>query len=282
MAGNFGGYFQPQGGGGGLQVVGSGSIVPSSVTSGVVSSGAVTGRQAGGFFTIASGSIGGLDIAASTITSGNYSSGSLSWAILSSGIARSGHLADASAVSGTYSSGSIFQFHLASPSIFSGQISSGSVGQFHQSSPSTFSGQIASGNVSINHLASGVVAGIVANNGTGIASLNFSGSSAQFNSGVIFTTTTPGLYRLASYVVVLQGNATNLGFVSVLAGWTDDSEPQTGSPVSGIALSASGDFGQGMVVIRSTSGKAVNISTNLTSLTGTPVFSCFNTLERLA
>lgn len=166
MAGNFGGYFQPRGAGGGITVVASGSAGPNSITSGVVGSGAVYGQANSGAFTIASGSISTNDISLNAITSGlissgsvgfghlanasiqsgTYSSGSLSWAILSSGIARSGHLADASVASGNYSSGSISWAVLSSGTTRSGHIANAAVS----------SGNLSSGSVAGQHLVNGI------------------------------------------------------------------------------------------------------------------------------
>jgi hypothetical protein len=129
-------------------------LTPDSVTSGVAGSGSVLGREAGGNFTIASGSINHLDVGAYAIRSGNLMSGAVNLGTIASGLV-SGLM-----LSGSIGSGVIGAVHLANASVLSGEIGSGSVGRYH----------LASGAVNSGHLGSGSVAGSYGSGAWNVAS----------------------------------------------------------------------------------------------------------------
>lgn len=112
--------------GNGIQTVNLTGIIKS----GTIGSGSVTGQQGGGFFSIASGTIGTNDIGSGQVQSGNIASGTIASGMLASGL-------------------------LAGIVLTSGQVQSGNIGN-----NAILSGNIASGIIASGMLASGLIASI--------------------------------------------------------------------------------------------------------------------------
>ena len=124
------------------------------VWSGAVMSGAVYGRLAGGEYTIASGTIDGLEIGSGALRSGNYASGSIGSFHLSSGLILNTYLGSGAVQSGAYASGSISHFKIEANAVRSGNLGSGSVvGSWISGLPQS----IASGTIGPGDLASGTI-----------------------------------------------------------------------------------------------------------------------------
>jgi hypothetical protein len=147
-------------------------VVRAQILSGTVRSGGITGQAGGGFFNIASGTIGTFDIGSGAIISGRIASGQVGFRHLANGAVQSGSIASGQVgkphiASGAVASGQLattgtpdgtkflrddFAWVAPSFSITSGQIVSGLIGD-----DAVNSGNIASGVISRFHMASGAI-----------------------------------------------------------------------------------------------------------------------------
>lgn len=298
MAGNIGGYVSPGGVIGGVLdvlITSGGFPGPGTVSTATIASGAVGTSQLGPASVqsgqIASGSIGAIHIQVGGLGSGAIASGSLGQFVLGSGAVTNTALGNNAVSSGNISSGSIGQFAfgsgavtgvaLASGAVQSGNIASGSIGSFHISNGGVLSGDIGSGQVSYLHLASGSVVGQLNNFGDSLASQTLLNQTAA-NSGLVYTATATGLYRVSSYTIITQGGLLNAGSLSVQLVWTDDTQIQSGAPITGVALLTSGAYGAADTTVRMISGAALIATQALSSVTGAPHYNSYIAVERVA
>ena len=161
-----------------------------------------------------------------------------------------------------------------------GLIASGALNWPYLGSGAIQSGHVASGQIGQNHLGSGAVAGALANVGGAIASRSLTNQTAS-TSGLLLTTSGPGLFRVTGYAVVTQGGLLNVGSLLTQFDWTDESEGQSVQPITGVALVTSGSFGQGSSIIRAASGTSIFHTVTLGSLVGTPRYNAYAAVERI-
>lgn len=151
--------------GGGYFGVASGTLGPNDLGSGAILSGHVASGQLGRFH-IGSGQLAGFELGSGAVVSGRIASGQLG-----QGHYASGSLAGSLATVHSFASGTIGPNDIGSGAVLSGHIASGQLGTFHigsgqltgfeLGSGAVVSGRIASGQVGNFHLASGQVQGLV-------------------------------------------------------------------------------------------------------------------------
>jgi hypothetical protein len=200
-------------------IVGSG-FIGAAITSGIPLSGSVYGQAVGGFFVIASGSIGSLDIGSGAIVSGRVASGQIGNFAIASGQVQgqagggtpniaSGTVNTFDIGSGAIVSGRVASGQIGNTAIASGQVQgqagtlatfnifSGSIGSLDIGSGAIVSGRIASGQVGGFHYASGSL-----------------GSGQVIGSGAIFGQAGPGAFNIASGTITTN----DLGSGAIVSG----------------------------------------------------------------
>lgn len=165
-------------------------------------------------------------------------------------------------------------------SVVSGSIASGIVGAVHLANGAVQSGGISSGSVSAIHMASGSVVNVLSQFGSAFAVRSLTDQTAT-NSGNIISVSGPGLYRVSTYAVVTQGGLLNAGNLTARLDWTDDTQAQNTSPITGVALITSGAFGLGNSMFRSVSGQPIIFTVTLGALTGSPHYNAYAAVERV-
>lgn len=161
-----------------------------------------------------------------------------------------------------------------------GLIASGALTRFYFGSGAVGSGAVASGQIGVNHFASGSVDAQLANTGAANGARTVSDATVG-NSGLLFTPTATGMYRVSLATQVTQGGLLNAGSLTVALNWTDDTQGQTLSPITGVALITSGAFGQSTSVMRVLSGTPIFMTVALGAVTGTPHYNAFGAVERV-
>jgi hypothetical protein len=113
---------------------------------------------------------------------------------------------------------------------------------------------------------------------TTVANVSLTGQTASIAQTTIYTPGAAGLYRAS--VHHLCTTAGTGGTLDTDIHWTNDVGTTSTKPAPQISLTTAGNWGSGIVIIRSTA-TAIKYSTTVSGATGSPQYALWVTLERL-
>ncbi|MGA9210460.1 MAG: hypothetical protein WB347_21880, partial [Terriglobales bacterium] len=115
-----------------------------------------------------------------------------------------------------------------------------------------------------------------------VNSLSLTNETAAIAATTLFTPLVSGLFRVNIYMTITGGTCTG-GTINPNVTWNDENGAQSLAEIGGpnTMLSCSGGYAQGSAVIHAVPGAPIQFLTTFNSVTGSPTYEAFVTMDRL-